>query len=116
MPQKTSWEKVDREQMGPAIVRQMINGANLTVAQFSLTRGAIVPRHFHINEQITYVVKGTLKLTFDSGNVVLHSGEVIVIPANEAHAAEAVQDCQVLDGFAPRREDWVNKDDAYLRK
>ena len=116
MPQKTSWEKIEQEQLSPTIARRAVTGANFTVAQFTLMRGAVVQQHAHVSEQFTYVVRGALKLTFADGEAVLRSGEVIIIPGEKPHAAEALEDCLVIDVFSPRREDWLNKDDAYLRK
>jgi hypothetical protein len=31
------------------------------------------------------------------------------------HRVDALEDAVVLDVFAPRREDWLRGDDAYLR-
>jgi len=46
---------------------------------------------------------------------VVRAGEMIFIPSNAPHAAEALEDTVDLDIFSPRREDWIRKDDAYLR-
>ncbi len=116
MPQKTSWDKIEQEQLSPAIARRMVNGRNLTVAQFALTKGAVVPRHSHVNEQVTYLVSGALRFVFDEGELQLRGGEVLVIPPHEPHQVEVLEDSQVIDTFSPRREDWINKEDAYLRK
>ena len=32
------------------------------------------------------------------------------------HSAEALEDTVDIDFFAPRREDWINKSDDYLRR
>jgi quercetin dioxygenase-like cupin family protein len=41
---------------------------------------------------------------------------VLLIPANVPHAAEALEDTVDIDVFAPPREDWIKKTDAYLRR
>ncbi len=46
---------------------------------------------------------------------VVRGGEILLIPAHVPHAAEALEDTVDFDFFAPRREDWIRKDDAYLR-
>ena len=116
MPQKTSWDKIELEPLNPHIGRKMMNGQNVTVAQVFMKKGAIVPRHSHINEQFTYIVSGAMKLIFDDGEVTLRAGEVILIPPNVPHAAEALEETLDMDLFSPPREDWINKTDAYLRK
>jgi len=86
------------------------------LARIVLLRGALVPRHSHVNEQITWIISGALKLIFDDGERILREGEMLLIPANVPHAAEALEDTVDIDVFAPPREDWINKSDAYLRR
>jgi quercetin dioxygenase-like cupin family protein len=112
----TSWDHLEPEQMSDTITRQMFTGVEATVARFYLAKGAFVARHSHVSEQYTIVLSGALRLIFDDGEVVARQGEIVYISANEAHAAQAVEDTWVIDFFAPRREDWLQKNDAYLRK
>lgn len=114
--QATSWDKVPTEKMNEKLTRQMINGDNATLARIFLARGALVPRHAHINEQYSMVVSGALKFIFDDSELVVRAGEILLIPGNVPHAAEALEDTWNFDFFAPRREDWMRHDDAYLRK
>jgi quercetin dioxygenase-like cupin family protein len=110
------WEKVEIERMNEKITRQMMNGEKTTLARVLLTRGAVVPRHFHVNEQFTMILEGCLKFKFDDGKeVFVRAGELLYIPPNVPHAAEATEDTVDIDFFHPRREDWISKDDAYLR-
>jgi quercetin dioxygenase-like cupin family protein len=46
----------------------------------------------------------------------VHSGEILVIPSNVPHSAEALEDTVDLDIFCPPRADWISGTDAYLRK
>jgi quercetin dioxygenase-like cupin family protein len=111
-----AWEQMELEQLNDKISRQMTSGANSTVARVLLARGAYVPRHSHVNEQVTMILAGCLKFFFDDGTEFdVRPGQVLVIPANVAHAAEALEDTVDIDFFTPRREDWIRKDDAYLR-
>ena len=114
--QLTSWEQVETEKLSKTITRQMLNGEHTTVARILLARGAFVPRHTHVSEQFSLILSGALKFIFDDREVVVHAGEILFIPGDVAHAAEALEDTVDLDIFAPRREDWIRKDDAYLRK
>jgi quercetin dioxygenase-like cupin family protein len=116
MLRTTSWEKMETEEMSPVITRQMISGAEATVARIFLARGAVVPRHSHRSEQYTLIQSGALKFTFDDGEVVVRAGEILLIPAHLPHAAVALEDTVDMDIFAPRREEWIRKDDAYLRR
>lgn len=116
MPEKTSWNKIESEKLNDKISRQMIFGESAMLARILLNRGAIVPRHSHVNEQITWILSGALKLIFDDGERVLRDGEFLLIPPNVPHSAEALEDTVDIDVFAPPREDWIKKTDAYLRR
>jgi unsaturated pyranuronate lyase len=116
MPSATKFEKLETDKLNPLITRQMISGDDATFARLVLLRGAIVPRHHHRSEQYTMILSGALKFLFDDGSeTTVHAGEVLMIPANVPHSAEALEDTVDFDFFSPRREDWIRKDDAYLR-
>ena len=113
------WNDVPREQVTPQLSRRLVTGERVMVAQVDLTRGCIVPKHAHVHEQITYVVEGWLRLRVgDDGaeSYDLRPGDVICLPSNVPHAAEALEDTRVLDVFSPPREDWLNRTDDYLRR
>jgi len=113
--QHTSWESIETEQLNEKISRKMLSGEHTTVARIFLKRGAIVPRHQHVSEQFTMTISGALKLIFDDHSVVVRAGEMLFIPSGVPHAAEALEDTLEMDVFGPRREDWIKKEDAYLR-
>jgi quercetin dioxygenase-like cupin family protein len=113
--EKISWKTTEVEKLNEKISRQMISGKNSTLSQLFLSRGAVVPRHSHVNEQYSWIVSGALKFSFDDHDVVLNAGDVLLIPANVPHSVVAMEDTVDVDFFTPRREDWIRKEDAYLR-
>lgn len=113
---KTAWQEMENERISDLISRQMLSGENATLGRLTLKRGAVVPRHFHVNEQYSLVLSGAMRFVFDDREVVLNEGEILFIPANVPHSAIALEDTVDLDFFAPRRDDWIRKDDAYLRQ
>ena len=114
--EKTSWKTMEVEKLNDTISRQMISGENATLSQLLLKRGAVVPRHSHVNEQYSWIISGALKFIFDDREIVVGAGEVLLIPAQVPHSAVAMEDTVDVDFFAPRREDWIRKEDAYLRR
>lgn len=110
-----SWSKIPREQMSDLLVRQYVSGEKSTVARFELTKGCIVPQHSHENEQICFVLQGALKFRMPDSEVIIRSGELLMIPPNLPHSAEAVETSLVFDFFSPARADWQKQDDSYLR-
>jgi unsaturated pyranuronate lyase len=113
---KASWQEMENERISDVISRQMVSGENATVGRLVLARGAVVPRHFHVSEQYSVILSGALRFVFDDREVVVNAGEILFIPANLPHSAVALEDTVDLDFFAPRREDWIRKEDAYLRQ
>ncbi len=112
----TSWDKIETENLSATISRKMMSGAHSTLARVFLAKGAIVPRHSHDSEQFSWIISGALRFIFDDRELVVRGGEMVFIPANEPHAAEALEDTVDIDFFSPRRDDWISKNDAYLRK
>ncbi len=113
------WNDVPLETVTPMLDRKLITGERMMLAQVFLKKGCIVPRHQHENEQLTYVVSGALRLWVgaDLDEVYdLRDGEVLYIPSNVPHKAEALADTLDVDVFNPPRADWLNKTDDYLRR
>jgi quercetin dioxygenase-like cupin family protein len=104
------------EHLNPLIDRQFVAGDRTMLARIILRKGSIVPLHSHENEQIAYVLDGALKFVIQGKELIVRSGEILVIPPNLPHSAEALEDTVDLDIFCPPRADWINGTDAYLRK
>jgi quercetin dioxygenase-like cupin family protein len=109
------WHTVPLEDLNPLLQRQFVVGQEIMLARVLLRKGCIVPLHSHYNEQLTYIVEGALKFYIDGQEIVVRAGEVLCIPANMPHKAEALEDTVDLDVFTPPRADWINKTDQYLR-
>jgi quercetin dioxygenase-like cupin family protein len=109
------WHTIPLEELNPLLQRQFVVGQDIMVARVLLKKGCIIPEHSHHNEQLTYILDGALKFWIDGKEIVVHAGEVLCIPANMPHKAEAMEDTVDLDVFTPPRADWINKNDQYLR-
>ncbi len=112
------WDDMPKEVVTEMFSRRLITGDRMMLAHVYLKRGAIVPRHAHENEQLTYVLEGLLRLWVgeDDERVDVHPGEVLHIPSNVPHRAEALEDTLDVDVFSPPRKDWLEKTDDYLRR
>jgi quercetin dioxygenase-like cupin family protein len=110
------WEKIEKEQLSPTFARQAIHSETMTVARVYLRKGCFVPEHSHPNEQISIMEKGSLKFVVGGVEKTLTAGEILRIPPNVPHSAEALEDSEGVDVFSPPRQDWIRGDDAYLRK
>ena len=116
---RVRWNDLPRERLGPLLERRYLTGEHLTLAQFFLAKGCIVPTHEHESEQFAHVLQGCLRfrLGADGGETVdVAAGEVLMIPSRLPHAAEALEDSVIADSFSPVRKDWLEKSDDYLRR
>ena len=117
MPTSTHhrWTDMEPEQMNPLVTRQFVAGVNIMLARIVLKKGAHVPLHSHMNEQVSHVVEGTLKFVLEGKEVTMRAGEILCIPPHVPHEVSALEDSVALDIFSPPRQDWIEGNDAYLR-
>jgi quercetin dioxygenase-like cupin family protein len=111
------WADVPLETVTDQISRQLITGQQMMLAHVHIKKGAIVPKHQHHNEQFTYILSGVLRFWMgDDGAEVIDvkAGEVLHIPSNIWHKAEALEDTLDVDIFSPPRADWLNHTDSYF--
>ena len=113
------WEDMDKEKVNDLLDRRLITGYRMMLAHVYLKKCCVVPKHSHENEQITYILDGALRFWIgDDGKdeLIVSAGEVLHIPSNVPHKAEALEDTVDVDVFSPPRKDWLEKTDSYLRK
>jgi quercetin dioxygenase-like cupin family protein len=113
------WDEMPREQVSPMLDRRLITGDRMMLAHVYLKKGCIVPRHQHENEQLTYILEGSLRFWIGEDEkkvLVVRAGEVLHIPSMVWHKAEAIEDTLDVDVFSPPRQDWLDKTDSYLRR
>ncbi len=64
------------------------------------------PPHAHPHEQVTSLLEGVLEFTLGGEVRRMMAGDVVVIPPGVPHSARAIEQCRVMDVFAPVREDY----------
>ena len=112
------WDEMPKEMLKPDLGRRLIATDRMMLAHVYLDKGCIVPTHAHENEQLTYILEGVLRfwLGEDGSQVVdVSAGEVLHIPSNLPHKAEALETTLDVDIFCPPRQDWLDGSDSYLR-
>jgi pterin-4a-carbinolamine dehydratase/quercetin dioxygenase-like cupin family protein len=113
-----AWKDVPEEMVNASMWRRIVTGERLMVAKMRFKDGFVVPQHHHVHEQVTQVTSGRLRfwLGADRSQVVdVGPGEILVIPPNLPHEVLCIGDVEENDIWTPRREDWLNGTDAYLR-
>ena len=86
------WEDLPKEELKAGVRRRLVSTERMMVAHVYLDEGAVVPRHEHENEQLTYILEGVLRFRLgddESELVDVHAGEILHIPSWLPHSAEA---------------------------
>lgn len=118
----SAWNDIPKETVTDDISRRLFTGDRMMIAHVYLDKGAIVPTHSHENEQLTYILEGSLRFWMgdpEGGEVeelVVKAGEILYIPAHLPHKAEALEDTFDVDVFSPPRQDWLDGTDSYFHK
>ena len=113
------WDSMKKERVSDMLERRLITGDRMMLAHVYLKKGCIVPKHSHENEQLTYILEGALKFRIGEDGaeeIIVSAGEVLLIPSNIPHMAEALEETLDVDVFSPPRQDWLDKKDDYLRR
>ncbi len=89
------------------VTARVVNGERMTLATVDLEPGAAVAEHRHENEQLGFVIQGSITFTIAGEKRELRPGDTYAIPSNVPHEAVAGSEgCTVVDVFAPVRSDW----------
>jgi quercetin dioxygenase-like cupin family protein len=94
-------------EMLPDIYRRTMGCTDeVMLCEFYLLRGAVVPNHQHMNDQVGYVISGKIELTIGGQTRVLEPGDSYAIPGGIEHSAVALEDSVLIDTFSPPRDDY----------
>jgi quercetin dioxygenase-like cupin family protein len=89
------------------VVARAVRGERITMALVDLAPNSLVGEHSHENEQLGFVIGGSLTFTIGGATQELAQGDTYVIPSSVPHDATAGPDgCVVVDVFSPPRADW----------
>lgn len=118
--QHFNFEEMPLDTISPLITRRWFHGEQGQMTYFYLKKGAHIPWHHHVNEQLTYIMQGKVKVkTIIEGKeefVIVSAGEVITFPPNVPHEFWALEETVDLDIHVPVREDWLaDEQPAYLK-
>ena len=94
-------------EVAPGVVVRGIHGEQESLALVEFAPGATVPEHQHANEQLGFVIEGSLDFEIAGERRTLGCGETWTIPGGVPHVASAGPDGAVIvEAFTPARTDW----------
>lgn len=115
LPNLYQLDATSKEKISDKITRQYIMGSQSMLVKWTLQKGAVIPLHFHPNEQITWITKGSVKVLSQGKEFIVKAGGVLIIPPNVPHEFLALEDTIDIDFFTPVREDWLNNTATYIQ-
>ena len=90
------------------VFARAVIGERMTLAVVDLEPNSTVPEHKHENEQLGFVLSGSVIMQIGKDRKELHAGDTYAIPSGVEHEATAGPDgATVVDVFAPLRADWA---------
>lgn len=91
--------------LGEAALRRRLEAEGYSVSRYVYAPGTYFPEHTHAVDKKDAVVRGRFRIVAEGQDIVLGSGDMMVIPAGTPHAAEVVgQEAVVsLDATRPPR-------------
>lgn len=76
------------------------------ICEFFFERGAVIPPHSHMNDQVGYIVSGKIEITIGDQTRICFPGDSYAIPGGIVHSGKAITDTLSIDVFSPPRNDY----------
>lgn len=109
-------QDLPEEKVGEKITRRILVGEKEMIVFWKMKAGATATTHQHPHEQMFWVMSGRMEFTLGGERRTCVAGDLGVIPADVPHAAHFPEDTEVIDVFAPPREDMFSGGDTYLAR
>jgi quercetin dioxygenase-like cupin family protein len=98
------WQQVNEQ-----IRRKIFSpGEQIMSMLVELKAGGTGPGHSHIHEQLGFVVSGKIEITISGVVYQISAGEQILVPSNQFHSVQAIEDTLLLETFTPLRKDLID--------
>jgi quercetin dioxygenase-like cupin family protein len=101
-PARLPWDRINDK-----IERRILAGKQGMIVWWKMKAGAHAASHQHPHEQIVWMLNGRMEFRIGSDRRSMIAGDVAVIPGNVEHEGFFPEDTEVVDVFAPPREDFL---------
>jgi quercetin dioxygenase-like cupin family protein len=96
--------RVESERVNSAVTRRVVPGERMTLTYYLFEPQGRFPNHKHEQEQISYVVRGSIMFTLEQSAHQLKPGDLVVIPPGTPHEVLAgPSGAEVLSVVSPAR-------------
>jgi quercetin dioxygenase-like cupin family protein len=104
------WAEVEEDGPMAMLGRRRVIGSRMMISYIRMESGCVVPAHHHANEQFAMVIEGHVRFGVGEEGSGRHrfldarAGEMVVLPPDVPHSAEALEDSLLIDVFSPPSE------------
>lgn len=102
----TSFDTITPKEILPGFRAQFIHTKTQTLSLVTIDKGAVLPEHFHVQEQISRVLEGRFEMHIDGEKKICEAGDIALIGSDVPHSGKALTPCVIFDIFTPVREDY----------
>ncbi len=102
-----SLASVPEERINDKIVRKVVAGEQGMLVWWNIKAGAHAAAHQHPHEQIVWMLKGRMDFRIGHERRSMGPGDIAVIPGGVEHEGFFPEDTEVVDLFAPPRDDFL---------
>lgn len=98
--------EIESKEIMPGYHGKLIHTQNMSLAFWDVEKGAVVPEHSHMNEQVMQVLEGQFEFTLNGTTTIYVPGDLVVIESHSSHSGKALTACKLMDVFSPTREEY----------
>jgi quercetin dioxygenase-like cupin family protein len=103
----TAFAQLPEERISDKVSRRIVSGEQGMIVWWSISAGLHVEAHSHPHEQIVWMLRGRMEFRLGEERRMCGPGDVVVIPGGVEHEGWFHEDTEVIDMFAPPREDFL---------
>lgn len=101
------FDSIQAHQLTDKINMRFVTSSQFTVIQWNLKKGAKLPVHAHLNEQVIRILEGHVEVHTEDTVYNLHSGDVMIFPPYVSHGFIAATDAVMYEQQTPIRQDFL---------
>ncbi len=89
-------------------LKSLVHGPKTHLVLFHIQKGTTLAEHEHPHEQTGYLLSGKMLFIINGEQYQVEPGDSWSIPENIPHSAKFLEDCSVLEVFAPPRKEFMD--------
>jgi unsaturated pyranuronate lyase len=111
-------KELPEEKVTDKITRRVLTGEKEMIVWWTMQAGAHAAAHKHPHEQMFWMISGRMEIRIGTERRMCGPGDLGVIPGGVEHEAWFPEESDLIDVFAPPREDFMpgKGAPAYMQK